>query len=565
MKELAIGSTKNAIRILQASQADPQKALAELIENGIDAGARLIQITRRKRGGVLELVIEDDGEGVRPGPDGYPDFERIAQGICDSFKRHLDDSQRKHIQGEYAIGMLGFAAIGCELEIVSRTSESPTRGMRLRANSVEYETFTPRKPLTAHGTRVLVKDVHKEIRNRLTAEKLSRYLGAELRDRIRATKVKLRIEDKVARGKVVEVRAREFQGEKLTSIHAVRIPGGKVRFELFVAADRRDGRVGVARRGTRLIDDLCQIEELNHEPWDTGQLQGLIHCDQLTTAPASRKGIIPDKSFQDFMKAVQYVEPSVSAQLEQIEKAQDEEMSRQLVRQIQEAFASVLNELTEEYSWFDGQKGGPLPGARESRPARRREVRLSQGPLDSVEIVPKLAQLAPGEKKRFTARPLDPTGALIPIDVELEWYVQGSLATLEADGPAAALAAGSAEGEGTIAVVARHAGTQARAEARFLILQVKKAARGRKLPFLEPVHRPGETWRSRWVESRSVIEFNTGHANYLQAKKRPRRGVVRYLSLLVAKELVLHNFSGIPQNALLDRMVEIISAVQQKV
>jgi hypothetical protein len=60
---------------------------------------------------------------------------------------------------------------------------------------------------------------------------------------------------------------------------------------------------------------------------------------------------------------------------------------------------------------------------------------------------------------------------------------------------------------------------------------------------LDPVHRPGEVWRSRWVASRSVI---------------------RYLSLLVAKELVVHNFSGVQPNLLLERMVEVISALQQK-
>ncbi len=564
MKELAIGDAKNAILIIQQSQADPQKALAELVENSIDAGARRIRIIRRKRGGTVELIIEDDGEGVKPGPDGTPDFERIACGICDSFKRQLDASERQNIQGEYAIGMLGFAAIGSELELVSRTSASQTRGMRLWSGSVQYETFTPRRELTAHGTRAVVKKVHKEIRNRLTAEKLSRYLGTELRDRIRATKVHVRIEDKLAKGKTVDVSPREFEGEKLTGIGPVQAAGSKVRFELYVTAERRDGRVGVARRGTRLVDDVCQLEELNHEPWDTGQIQGLIHFDLLATAPASRKGIIPDARLREFMNAVRYIEGSVSARLKQIEKDTEEDLGRRMRRQIQEAFASVLDELTEEYSWFDGAKGGPLPGSRGGGPTRRREVRLSRGPLASVEIVPKLAQLAPGEAKRFTARPLDPTGALIPTKVSFEWRLASPLAALTTDGPVAAINAGSEEGEGGLSVTARHGSASATASARFLILRIKKVARGRELPFLEYTHRPAETWRSRWVASRSVIEVNTGHPNYLTAKRRTHKGVVRYVSLLVAKELVLHNFSGVQQTLLLERMVEIISALQQK-
>ncbi|MBD3235952.1 MAG: hypothetical protein GF330_04555 [Candidatus Eisenbacteria bacterium] len=564
MKELAIGDAKNAILIIQQSQTDPQKALAELVENSIDAGARRIRIIRRKRGGSVEIVIEDDGEGVKPGPNGHPDFDRIARGICDSFKRQLDATQRQNVQGEYAIGMLGFAAIGRELEIVSRTAASQTRGMRLTAGSVAYETFAPKKALPAPGTRVVVREVHKEIQNRLTAEKLSRYLGTELRDRIRLTKAQVQIEDKLARGKLVEVRPREFAGEKLAGIGPIKAGGGTVRFELYVMADRRDGRVGVARRGTRLLDDVCQLEELNHAPWDTGQMQGLIHFDRLTTAPASRRGIIPDANLEEFLKTVRFIEDSVSARLKELEKTKEEEIGRKLVRQIQEAFASVLDELTEEYSWFDGGKGGSLPGSTRGKPARPRPVRLSRGPLASVEIVPKLAQLSPGEKKRFTARPLDSTGALIPIEVSFDWSLHSSLASLEADGSAAGVQARKDEGEGLLSVIARKGGDTAQAQARFLILQVKKQARGRKLPFLEPVHRPGESWRSRWVASRNLIEYNTGHPNYVQAKTRARRGVLRYLSLLVAKELVLHNFSGVQQALLLDRMVEIISALQQK-
>lgn len=41
-------------------------------------------------------------------------------------------------------------------------------------------------------------------------------------------------------------------------------------------------------------------------------------------------------------------------------------------------------------------------------------------------------------------------------------------------------------------------------------------------------------------------------------------GLVRYLSLLVTKELVLHNFSGVQPNLLLERMVEVTSALQKK-
>lgn len=565
MKSLAIGDDRSAILIIQQSQPDPQKALAELIENGIDARASQIRITRRKREGAVEIVVEDNGEGVKAGPDGCPDFDRIAHGICDSYKKYLDADARQGIQGEYAIGILGFAAIGAELEMISRTAASPTRGLRLRAGSVEYETFAPKHSLAAAGSVITVRQVRKEIQSRLTADKLSRYLGSELRDRIRSARVEIRIEDKLPGGRSLTVQPRRFEGRKIPGLGDILVGGGRVKFELYVAGEGTEARVAVVRRGTRVLDDMGDIEELAHEPWNTGRLEGLVHFDLLTPAPASRKGIVPDESLRRFIDTVSRVEPAVRAFLEGIEKEKDEELGRTLVREVQEVFASVVNELAADYNWFDGQKGGPLPGTRSGGGTRRQEVRLSRGPLASVEIVPRLAQISPGESKRFSARALDPHGALIPVDVVYAWRHSSPLASLAAEGPEATLQAGDTEGEGRLGVMAQQGSTVVEAEAGFLILKVKKVTGGRRLPFLEPIHRPDEEWRSRWVQSRGVIEYNTGHANYIQARQRGKRGLLRYVALLVAKELVLHNFAGKQSPLLLERMVEVVSALHQKI
>ena len=54
------------IRWLARSQSDPRKAVAELVQNAIDANARTIVIERRRRGRRPVLVVRDDGEGIRP-------------------------------------------------------------------------------------------------------------------------------------------------------------------------------------------------------------------------------------------------------------------------------------------------------------------------------------------------------------------------------------------------------------------------------------------------------------------------------------------------------------------
>ena len=86
---LRIGDHWNAITIIALSQSNPLKAVAELVENSIDARAKSIVITRGKDKGQHYLRVKDDGEGVRKNADGEPDFHYVATHVCDSIKRHL--------------------------------------------------------------------------------------------------------------------------------------------------------------------------------------------------------------------------------------------------------------------------------------------------------------------------------------------------------------------------------------------------------------------------------------------------------------------------------------------
>jgi hypothetical protein len=48
--KLRIGDNWNAVTIIALSQSNPLKAIAEFVENSIDAGARKISIIRGKQG-----------------------------------------------------------------------------------------------------------------------------------------------------------------------------------------------------------------------------------------------------------------------------------------------------------------------------------------------------------------------------------------------------------------------------------------------------------------------------------------------------------------------------------
>ncbi|MFQ5668507.1 MAG: ATP-binding protein, partial [Candidatus Binatia bacterium] len=107
------------IRWLARSQPDPRKALAELVQNSIDAGAKHIHVTRSRERGVTTLRIADDGEGVIPELERTEALTYVATHIGHSRKRNLTPEQRRELmlQGKYGIGLLGFWAIGAVLEI----------------------------------------------------------------------------------------------------------------------------------------------------------------------------------------------------------------------------------------------------------------------------------------------------------------------------------------------------------------------------------------------------------------------------------------------------------------
>ena len=67
---------------------------------------------------------------------------------------------------------------------------------------------------------------------------------------------------------------------------------------------------------------------------------------------------------------------------------------------------------------------------------------------------------------------------------------------------------------------------------------------------------PGESWRSRLDAKRNVIVVNNGHRDFVYAS-RSKSLKLRYLVRLYAKELVMHNFVGLPADQLLERMVEL--------
>ncbi len=93
--KLKIGDDWNAIRIIALSQSNPLKAIAEFVENSIDAHAKSITITRGREHGEHYLAIKDDGNGVPRDADGLPDFKYVATHICGSLDQAAATENRR--------------------------------------------------------------------------------------------------------------------------------------------------------------------------------------------------------------------------------------------------------------------------------------------------------------------------------------------------------------------------------------------------------------------------------------------------------------------------------------
>src|SRR5207244_10754203 len=107
------------IRWRALSQPDPRKALAELVQNSLDAGARKIRVSRLRERGVVCLKIFDDGDGVIPELDRQEALRYIATHVGHSRKRDLSPQQRLALmtQGQSGIGLLGFWRLGAMREM----------------------------------------------------------------------------------------------------------------------------------------------------------------------------------------------------------------------------------------------------------------------------------------------------------------------------------------------------------------------------------------------------------------------------------------------------------------
>jgi len=590
--KLRIGDDWNAIRIIALSQSNPLKAIAEFVENCIDAHAKTIAITRGREHGEHYLTVKDDGDGVPRDAHGLPDFKYVATHICDSIKRRLKaDGSGGGLQGEFGIGLLSFWTVGETLTMTSGGADQRLYQMAMNKGDPRY-TVSPRRVLFADpGTELKISPLLDGIRS-LSGEKIQWYLAAELRDRIRATQVRITVVDKLAR-KQYQVEPRQFEGRLLHQLPAVRSPFGEAYAELYLTEPAENGRVALTRGGTRVIEDIGTLPGLERGPWSSRYLQGLIDVPYLSLTPSTRSGVIHDERYAAFANALVPLETHLNGLIDAQRRAEEEQANRESLRAIQRAFLEAMLVLPpEEYDWFDiqsrspqavagelpGPRGeavgeeGPVPGIPEPSGSEsvQRQFFDYAGPLRTVVISPAASTLTVDQSRRYRALPRDRSHRRVEQDLLFNWGIgEGGGVLSSVSDQEISFQAPSSPGLVRLSVTVSQRDVSCSAEALITVTDSLDAAVGpslfntRGLPGYTFERAAGELWRSRFDAERNLIVVNNGHRDFVFAT-RSRALQLRYLVRLYVKELVLKNFRGLPAEQLMERMIELSLYVEEK-
>jgi hypothetical protein len=595
--KLRIGDHWNAITIIALSQNNPLKAIAEFVENSIDARARNVTILRGREQGELYLKVIDDGEGIPLNEEGLPNFRYVATHICDSLKKRLKEQGAEGIQGEFGIGLLSFWTVGERLLLSSAGADGRTYQMEMKKGESGYA-IHPRRSLFPHpGTELMIHPLLPGIRQ-LNGERIQHYLASELRDRIRRSGVTITVKDRYSR-KELEVKPREFTGRLLHDNEVLETEKGDMYLELYLNPQDSANTVSLYRSGTRVLPSVSRLDLFDKEPWTSGYLQGSIDVPFLQLTPGTRDGIIHDENLMIFSRAIEPVENDLIEIIERERQAEEEEASRRILKTVQRALKEAFLALPrEDYDWFDiyaeiskrrKKQGGGLfdsenveneRGRLEGEAAEAQQIpqKVEQpgmdkdsrefyeypGPLYKATISPASCIVGVGQEKSLRCLARDSRGRTVEDGLSFSWVIVDGEGTLSGnDREIVSFIAPEEPGLVQIECTARQGEVRCKAEGVITVTESlieqeeqpgKEPSKG--LPGYTYLRAPGELWRSRYDKKNNLIIINNGHADYLFAsQKRARK--LKYICRLFSKELVLNNFPGFDSNELLERMIEL--------
>ncbi len=582
--KLKIGNNWNAITIIALSQNNPLKAIAEFIENSIDAKAKNITIIRGKQKGETYLKIIDDGEGI-------DDFKYVATHIGDSIKRKLKKHGAKGIQGEFGIGLLSFWTVGEELSITSTGESGNPRRMKLVKNNPGYQLKNVNTLFSPTGTELVIKPILSGVRQ-LSGEKIQNYLASELRDRISRTGVNLKILDRTSRKEFL-VEPRKFKGRLLHDIPIIKSPLGEIYCELYLNEPLPENQIGLYKLGTRVMPSISKIEHFDCFPWNSPYLEGIIDASFIQLTPGTRDGFIYDDAYESFIVSLEPLKEFLSEIIDEQKRAEEDKASKNILKRITKALQDAFHHLPqEEYSWLEIKPGRKLEVVKKNRTlipegeegndtdpvfiAKEVEEKSNKdqkdffeipGALYSAIISPSPVIIGTGDKKTLKIIARDKSKRQLDSGYTVQWFVEEGEGSI--DNPEKEFVEFTAPEEpGIISIGAIISQDDKECLAECIVTVTKDLIEKDKtqsssdgsskkgLPGYTFQKAAGELWRSRFESANSLIIINNGHADFIYASKSRTRKL-KYIAKLFTKELVLSNFPEVSREDLMERMIEL--------
>jgi len=494
---LRIGNLAKAVLVTGQAYQDPKDALNEFVSNAADEYAQSgrrgerIRVLLRRKGKRPVIAVDDLGRGMDPDR-----LRQVARNLFESTKVGDDRTL-----GEKAIGLLAFQQLAGSCEILSRAEGSDeTWSLRLERGKADANLSRERRRARAQsGTTVYLTDLDPEVLRVLTQRKVVDYL----RRRRGAALARGDYELEVVEGRTGElVTPEEPEGLRLV-IPPHHTLWGRIEFALFVApdADRRRKVAVVGRAGTTIIDDLAELDELEHDPWTSGRVSGQIVFEALQQSAGRRAVLRDDSAFPVFRDAVHSVEPLVAKTIERVRQVVDEEAADRMSDALRRIFGRVLKELADLDNPMrtlvgrepgEGGMFGEPPTSSDSPAADRRD----DGPSPTLdELEPRTAppSTPPQEPTSPDARP--------------------------------------------------------------------DRSRSRHLPSVAPDPEPGHA-RSRFEPDVGVVLYNERHADFLLVMDDDGL-LLDYLATLVAKEYVVYNNPRATSDDLGEELVRMLTRVRR--
>lgn len=571
--KLKIGNQWNAISIIALSQHSPLKAIAELVENSLDAGARHITILKARESGQLNLKIIDDGQGVRLNDEGHPDFKYVATHICDSIKRKLKADGETNVQGEFGIGLLGFWILGQSMSMSCPDRNGAVWVMEMEKGKVHYYISQGSALVVTSGTELTIRRLLSGPAQ-LTGEKISQYLSEELGERIRSIGAEIIVRDKVSRSEEI-VQPREFYGSAV-AVDMVQKDGLTV--DIYFKNHPRNRRVALYKSGTRIIEDISMLEGFDYKPWNSGYFAGRIDVEYIHLSPASRLGVVQDEMLAQLKSHLIPVESALNHHISIFEESVSQKSTSEMRRLVQHAVKETMIALNSDNLMWPGMI--PYPESSRTASVMKNEIQDDYmdsagqklffeiaGPLHSVTVSPVSAVMQKFSELEFRVIGRDRQRRWVESFDCVNWeVVEGSVRVLHQEGDKAIIEAPGDSGSARIRVKMIQRGVEKYAEAILTITDyvprpfnqdiVNDSSSNIVVPDYELEDKATELWRSKYLPGRGIICVNSGHRDYVYASTH-RMTIARYIGKLYCKELALIHSQGKSPEQMLEHQVQL--------